>query len=55
VGQIAGGYLVQAEKLTIAELDQWRRDYPEAFTRKYDPAAGLRVDAWLVDGEELQQ
>ena len=52
VGQIAGGYLVQAEKLSPAELDEWRRDYPEAFARKYDHAAGLRVDAWLVGDDD---
>jgi trimethylamine-N-oxide reductase (cytochrome c) len=30
-------------------MDRWRREYPEAFQRKYDPAAGLRFDAWVVE------
>ncbi|MFW2365953.1 MAG: molybdopterin-dependent oxidoreductase [Desulforhopalus sp.] len=50
VGQIGGGYLVEVQKVSGEEMDQWRRDFPEAFERKYDPAAGLRVDAWIVDG-----
>ena len=52
VGQATSGYLVQVERLSGAEMDQWRRDYPEAFERKYDPAAGLRFDAWVVGGDE---
>ena len=52
VGQIAGGYLVEVQKVSGEEMDGWRRDFPEAFARKYDPAAGLRVDAWLTDGGE---
>ncbi len=52
VGQATSGYLVQVEKLKGEEMDQWRREYPEAFERKYDPAAGLRFDAWVVKGEK---
>jgi molybdopterin guanine dinucleotide-containing S/N-oxide reductase-like protein len=52
VGQATSGYLVQVERLSWAEMNQWRRDYPEAFERKYDPAAGLRFDAWVVGGDE---
>jgi hypothetical protein len=50
VGQIGGGYLVEVQRVTGEEMERWRREYPEAFARKYDPAAGLRVDAWIVDG-----
>ncbi len=48
VGQATSGYLVQIEKLSGHEMEQWRNDYPDAFERKYDPAAGLRFDAWVV-------
>jgi trimethylamine-N-oxide reductase (cytochrome c) len=51
VGQATSGYLVQVEKLGGEEMDRWRREYPEAFGRKYDPAAGLRFDAWVLGGE----
>jgi trimethylamine-N-oxide reductase (cytochrome c) len=51
VGQIAGGYLVEVAKVTGREWDQWRRDFPEAFNRNYDPNAGLCVDAWIDGGD----
>jgi molybdopterin guanine dinucleotide-containing S/N-oxide reductase-like protein len=46
-GQATSGYLVQVEKLSMAEMDEWRARYPEAFERDYDPASGLRFDAWV--------
>lgn len=52
VGQATSGYLVQVEKLKGEEMDRWRRDYPEAFKREYDPAAGLRFDAWVIGDDE---
>lgn len=47
VGQATSGYLVEVEKLSLDELEQWKRENPEAFERKYDPAAGLCFDAWV--------
>ncbi len=52
VGQIGSGYLVEVQRVTGEEMDRWRREYPEAFERKYDPAAGLRFDAWIVEGDK---
>jgi len=51
VGQATSGYLVQIEKLRGDEMDEWRRNHPEAFDRKYDAAAGLRFDAWIAEGD----
>ena len=51
VGQATSGYLVEIERLSGAQMSQWRQDYPEVFERKYDPAAGLRFDAWVVKGD----
>jgi trimethylamine-N-oxide reductase (cytochrome c) len=48
-GQATSGYLVQVEKLKAEELDRWREQFPEAFQRAYEPAAGLRFDAWIVE------
>lgn len=48
VGQATSGYLVQLERLSGAEMEQWRQDYPEAFERKYEPGGGLRFDAWVI-------
>lgn len=49
-GQATSGYLAEVEKVTMAQMDEWRREYPEAFNREYDPASGLRFNAW-VEGE----
>jgi anaerobic selenocysteine-containing dehydrogenase len=48
VGQATSGYLVEVSKVTTTMMDQWRRDYPDAFARPYDPASGLRFDAWVI-------
>lgn len=41
------GFLVEAEKLDPAEMEQWKKDYPEAFERYYDPASGSRYRGWV--------
>lgn len=46
-GEATSGYLVEVEKVSMAELEEWRRQYPEAFKREYDPASGLRFNAWV--------
>jgi trimethylamine-N-oxide reductase (cytochrome c) len=48
VGQATSGYLVQVGRVTGVEWDEWRRENPAAFERKYDSDAGLRFDAWVV-------
>jgi molybdopterin guanine dinucleotide-containing S/N-oxide reductase-like protein len=53
VGQATSGYLVQVERLSGAEMDRWRRDYPAAFERKYEPDGGLRFDAWVIKEGEI--
>ena len=30
------------------EMDGWKRDYPDAFARKIDPAAGVCLEGWLI-------
>ncbi len=47
-GQATSGYLVEVEKVTLAQMEQWKAQYPQAFERVYDPAAGLRSDGWVV-------
>jgi anaerobic selenocysteine-containing dehydrogenase len=46
-GQATGGYLVEVEKVSFAQLEDWRKQYPEAFNREYDRASGLRFDGWI--------
>ena len=52
VGNAVTGYLVQVEKLGMEEMDKWRREFPEAFEKDYDPSSGLRFNAWLEGGEQ---
>jgi len=49
-GMATSGYLVDVQKLSGKQLDEWRKKHPEAFERKYHPAAGLRFDAWVESG-----
>ena len=46
-GMAVNAYLLEVERLSMAEYEQWRRDYPEAFEREYDPASGLQFEAWV--------
>jgi len=47
-GMVVSGFLAE---VSLANLDELRKKYPEAFQRKYDPAAGLRFDAWIEGGK----
>ena len=44
-GMATSGYLVEVEGINLDEL---RREYPEAFNRPYDPATGQRIERVLV-------
>jgi len=50
VGHAISGYLVEAEKVTMAQMEEWKEQYPEAFEKDYDPASGLRFSAWVEGG-----
>jgi trimethylamine-N-oxide reductase (cytochrome c) len=45
-------FLCEMAKLDPAEMDEWRREHPEAFSRDYDPYAGLTYSSWVVEGDE---
>ncbi len=49
-GQATSGYLVEVEKLKMEEMEEWKRQYPDAFDKEYDPASGLRFNAWVEAG-----
>ena len=53
VGMASSGYLVEVEKVSMAKMEEWRRQYPEAFEREYDPASGLRFNAWVEGGTQV--
>jgi len=48
-GMATSGFLVEVQKVTMAEMEAWREKYPEAFAREYDPASGLRFEAWVLE------
>jgi hypothetical protein len=29
-------------------MEEWQKQYPEAFAREYDTASGLRFNAWVL-------
>jgi trimethylamine-N-oxide reductase (cytochrome c) len=47
-GMATSGYLVEVEKVSMKQMEEWRNKYPEAFEREYDPASGLRFNAWIA-------
>jgi len=48
-GMASSGYLVEVERVSLAQMEEWKDKYPEAFEREYDPASGLRFNSWVVD------
>ena len=44
------GYLVEVSKVTMAQMEQWKEQHPDAFEREYSPASGLRFNAWIEGG-----
>jgi molybdopterin guanine dinucleotide-containing S/N-oxide reductase-like protein len=46
-GMASSGYLVEVEKVSLAQMEEWKKQYPEAFAREYDPNSGLRFNAWV--------
>jgi anaerobic selenocysteine-containing dehydrogenase len=47
-GMATSGYLVEVEKVTMQQMEEWRNQYPKAFENEYDPASGLRFNSWVV-------
>jgi trimethylamine-N-oxide reductase (cytochrome c) len=50
-GCCVNGFLVDAIKLDTAEMEQWRKQNPEAFARDYDPYTGPLFSGWVQEGE----
>jgi hypothetical protein len=48
------GYLVEVQKVTMAEMEGWKEKFPEAFAREYDPASGLLLEAWVLEEGEAK-
>jgi len=50
-GQATSGFLAEVERVSMAMMEEWKTKYPEAFSREYDPASGLRFNAWVEGGK----
>ena len=48
-GQATSGYLVDINKVSQTQMEEWKKLYPEAFEREYDPASGLRFNGWVEE------
>ena len=49
-GQATTAFLVEVERLSMEQMDRWKKEYPEPFAREYDPASGLCFNAWVEGG-----
>ena len=47
-GMVVSSFLVEVER---ADLEELRKQYPDAFKRQYHPDAGLRFEAWIEGGK----
>jgi molybdopterin guanine dinucleotide-containing S/N-oxide reductase-like protein len=48
-GEATSSYLVEVEKVSMEQMEEWRRQYPEAFNKEYDAGSGLRFNAWIEE------
>jgi len=48
-GMATSGFLAEVAKVSDEEMAHWKENYPEAFARKIDYAAGVCLDGWLVN------
>ncbi len=46
-GMVVSSFLVEVEKVSMAQMGEWKKQYPAAFERHYDPAAGLSFNTWV--------
>jgi trimethylamine-N-oxide reductase (cytochrome c) len=46
-GQATTGLLVEIEKVSLEQLEEWRNYHTEAFQKEYDPASGLQFNGWV--------
>ena len=52
-GEVTSGFLVEVEKVTAAQMADWKKRYPEPFKREYQPASGVPFTAWVDEGKRI--
>jgi trimethylamine-N-oxide reductase (cytochrome c) len=50
-GMVVSGFLVEVQKVDDQEMENWKKQYPDAFARKIDYATGVCLDGWLIGKE----
>jgi hypothetical protein len=50
---VCSSFLVEVEKVTSPMMNKWKKQYPVAFERKYDPAQGLTFEAWIKEAKKF--
>ena len=48
-GMVVSGFLVDVQKVSDAEMEAWKKQYPESFARKVDEACGVCLDGWMLE------
>ncbi|MDR0850979.1 MAG: molybdopterin-dependent oxidoreductase [Clostridiales Family XIII bacterium] len=48
-GMVVSGFLVEVQKVTDAEMESWKKQFPDSFGRKVDEGCGVCLDGWLID------
>ncbi len=47
-GMVASGFLVEVEKVDWDQMENWKKQYPQAFRREYNAASGLQFKARVI-------
>ena len=50
-GMVCSSFLVEVEKVTPEMMQEWKKQYPDAFNRAIDPAQGVCLAGWLIEEE----
>lgn len=48
-GMATSGFLVEVERVSQTQIEEWKEKYPEAFERDYDPEVGLLFSGWVIE------
>jgi len=52
MGLAVTSYLAEVAKVEANEMEAWRKQYPEAFARNYDPAYGPLFQGWVASSSD---
>ncbi len=53
-GMAFSGFLVDVQKVTNEEMEDWKKRFPKAFARKINYSTGACPEGWLLDDKEAK-